>query len=272
MMWRTLTAILSLAAAHGAAALDLTGDQITLMLDADIVILGEIHDNAAHHAGQAELMQQINPKAVVFEMLNREMAEGVNASDRNDIAALGAEIGWQDAGWPDIALYAPVFEALGTAQAVGAMADRTTVRAAFAEGAAAVFGNGADRFGLTEALPAGELDLRMQLQFEAHCEAMPLNLMGGMVEAQRLRDAAFSKAALTALDTYGAPVVVITGNGHARRDWAMPHMIALAAPDVSTYTVGFVEAPAAPDDPRFDLTIVTDPAPRQDPCAAFDNN
>ena len=271
-MWRALTALITLAAAQAAVALDLTNDQTELMLDADIVILGEIHDNAVHHAGQADLMRLIAPKAVVFEMLNAEMAEGVNASDRSDIAALGAAIGWQDAGWPDIALYAPVFDALGDADAVGAMVPRDSVRAAFAEGAAGVFGDGAEAFGLTESLPDAELDIRKQLQFDAHCAAMPLNLMGGMVEAQRLRDAAFSKAALTALETYGAPIVVITGNGHARRDWAMPHMIALAEPDVSTYTVGFVEAPAAPDDPRFDLTIVTDPAPRQDPCAAFAKN
>ena len=271
-MWRALTALMAFAVAQAAVALDLTDDQTKLILDADIVILGEIHDNPAHHAGQAELMRQIAPTAVVFEMLSAEMAEGVNAWDRSDIEVLGAAIGWQDAGWPDITLYAPVFDALGDAHAVGAMVDRDSVRAAFAQGAADVFGDGAEVFGLTEALPDTELDIRKQLQFDAHCAAIPLEMMEGMVEAQRLRDAAFSQAALKALETYGSPIVVITGNGHARSDWAMPHMMALGAPEVIPYTVGFVEAPAAPDDPRFDLTIVTDPAPRPDPCAAFAKN
>ena len=65
------------------------------------------------------------------------------------------------------------------------------------------------------------------------------------------------------------PVVVIVGNGHARRDWAMPAMIALAAPQVKTVAVGFVEVPALNDDPRFDITLSTARAPRGDPCDAF---
>ena len=109
----------------------------------------------------------------------------------------------------------------------------------------------------------------MQMQFEAHCEAMPLAMMGGMVEAQRLRDAAFAAATLDALERHGAPVVVITGNGHARKDWGMPALIALADPGVTLWSVGFVETPRPLDDPRFDLTVATEPAPRDDPCAAF---
>ncbi|MEW9921580.1 ChaN family lipoprotein [Marimonas sp. MJW-29] len=252
-----------------AAARELTVAQTAQMLAADVVILGEIHDNALHHEGQAALMAQLAPKVVVFEMLSPEMAARVNGADRRDIEALGAEIGWAEAGWPDIALYAPVFEALGDAVAVGAAAPREEVRAAFAEGAAAVFRPGAARFGLERDLPAAEQAMREQMQFEAHCEAMPLEMMGGMVEAQRLRDAAFSAATLEALEAHGGPVVVITGNGHARRDWGMPALLALAGPEASVYSVGFVEAPSAEDDPRFDMTIVTDPAPREDPCAAF---
>ncbi|MDG1168755.1 MAG: ChaN family lipoprotein [Sulfitobacter sp.] len=250
-------------------AQDLTSAQTAAMLSADIVILGEIHDNGAHHAGQARLMAKIAPKAVVFEMLTPQMAGVVNISGRSEMRALDDAIGWGAAGWPDIALYQPVFEALGDATVIGAAAPRDTVRAAFAQGAAAVFGADAARFGLANPLPAAQQEARRVLQFEAHCQAMPLEMMDGIIEAQRLRDAQFSAAALRALADHGAPVVVITGNGHARRDWAMPFVIAQAAPDVATYSIGFVEAPSDADDPRFDATIITKAAPRDDPCAAF---
>src|SRR6056297_678930 len=44
---------------------------------ADIVILGEVHDNRAHHEAQAELVARIEPAAVVFEMLTPEQAATV---------------------------------------------------------------------------------------------------------------------------------------------------------------------------------------------------
>ena len=40
----------------------------------DVVILGEIHDNPAHHEVQAERVADIQPRALVFEMLTPEQA------------------------------------------------------------------------------------------------------------------------------------------------------------------------------------------------------
>lgn len=239
---------------------------------ADIVILGEIHDNAHHHRGQALIVNALRPKAVVFEMLTPSQATQVSLWASEDVAALGRAIGWEAAGWPDFTLYVPIFDALHDASVVGAAAPRGTVRGAFSEGAAAVFGAGADRFGLDVIPPADQFETRKQMQFDVHCEAMPIEMMGGMVEAQRLRDALFADAALEALAEYGAPVVVIVGNGHARHDWGIPAMIATAAPDVKTLSVGFVEVPSLDNDPRFDITLSTARAPRTDPCARFRSN
>lgn len=256
--------------AHAAVAQGLSAAARAQMMAADVVILGEIHDNGAHHLGQATLMAELAPRAVVFEMLSAEMAGQVNAFDGGDVSTLGALIGWEAAGWPDFALYQPVFEALGNAHVVGAAVPRADVRAAFTDGAAKVFGPEAARFGLTADLPEAQRAARSEFQFQAHCAAMPMEMMGGMVEAQRLRDAAFAARALEAFEAHGAPVVVITGNGHARRDWGVPYLIGRAAPAVSVFSVGFVEAPATADDPRFDVTIVTAAAERGDPCAAFE--
>ena len=249
----------------------LSAAQAAALERAEIVILGEIHDNPAHHAGQAAWIRQIAPRAVVFEMLTPEMAALANAAGRGDLPGLGARIGWEAAGWPDFAIYLPIFEALGEAEIIGAAAPRETVRAAFDQGAAAVFGPEAARFGLADPLPEDQRTLRREMQFNAHCEAMPMEMMDGMIEAQRLRDAQFAAAALDALERTGGPVAVITGNGHARRDWGMPQVLARAAPEIDILSVGYVEAPGARDDPRFDVTIVTDPAPRQDPCAGLTN-
>ncbi len=70
------------------------------------------------------------------------------------------------------------------------------------------------------------------------------------------------------LDGVGAPVVVITGNGHARRDWGVPAIIARVRPDAVVISVGQGEDGIAPEG-GFDV-VFDAPAPeRDDPCAAF---
>ncbi|MES2665043.1 MAG: ChaN family lipoprotein [Pseudomonadota bacterium] len=105
-------------------------------------------------------------------------------------------------------------------------------------------------------------------QREAHCGALPEEMLAGMVQAQRLRDAALASAVVQAADETGGPVVVITGSGHARRDTGVPAMLARAAPDLSVLSVGQLEADPGPDAP-YDLWIITPPTPRDDPCAGL---
>lgn len=244
------------------------GEDVSARLrGADIVILGEVHDNPAHHSNQAELITALAPSAVAFEMLSPAQAEIVNdTNDRGD--GLREALGWDNSGWPDWSLYQPLFAALADTPVYGMTLPGPEVNRAVSEGAAAVFGEGADLFGLTTPLPAAQQAEREAHQLEVHCDMLPQQLLSGMVQAQRLRDAAFSRTALQALEDTGGPVVVITGSGHARRDWGMPAVLAIAAPEVTVASLGQLEAQpegAAP----FDTWLVAEPAPRDDPCAAF---
>lgn len=234
---------------------------------ADIVILGEVHDNPQHHRTQARLIRDLAPAAVVFEMLSPAQAAATNSSaDRGE--GLRESLGWDESGWPDWALYQPVFEAVGSVPVYGMALPRDTVTRAVTEGAAGVFGDGAADYGLSEPLPAAEQQAREAHQQAAHCNMLPASLLPGMVEAQRLRDAAFARTALQALQETGGPVVVITGTGHARTDWGMPVALQRAAPAVSVVSLGQLEAePEAPS--PYDAWRVAEPAAREDPCAGF---
>lgn len=231
---------------------------------ADVVVLGEVHDNPGHHALQAEAVRAIAPKAVVWEMIPAGMAV---TGDLSDAAALAAALDWQARGWPDFAMYHPIFLSAGGARHYGADVPRGLVRRAVSEGAAAVSGDGA-RFGLDRRLPDAEQAAREAEQMAAHCDALPENLLPGMVEAQRLRDAALARAVVQALDEVGPPVAVITGWGHARKDWGLPAVLAWAAPEVSVLSIGLLESDPGADAP-FDLWLVTAPVDRPDPCAQF---
>jgi uncharacterized iron-regulated protein len=99
-------------------------------------------------------------------------------------------------------------------------------------------------------------------------EGRPGGRSPGMVEVQRLRDAALARAAHQAHAATGGPVVVIAGTGHARRDSGVPAKLATAAPELSVFSLGQFEADPGPDAP-YDRVIVTEPAPRGDPCAGL---
>lgn len=235
---------------------------------ADVVILGETHDNPLHHIGQAAAIKAINPKAVVFEMLTPEQAARVTPSLLADEAALQTALGWNQTSWPSFTLYYPVFAAAQNARIFGAARPKTQVRRAYKDGAATVFGAQAAEYGLDQTLPPEQLKIRKQAQYEAHCEAMPLAMMGSMIEAQRFRDAVFSKTLVQALEITGGPVVLIVGAGHARTDWAVPFMLKQAKPEIAVLSLAFVESPID-ETPPYGFWITTEPAPRKDPCLAF---
>ncbi len=238
-------------------------------VSADVFILGEIHDNPAHHLVQAEAIAAISPAAVVFEMLTEDQAARVTDDLRADPVALGEVLEWQAGGWPDFAIYYPVFEAADAARLYGAAVPRERTRTAMQIGIARAFGAEAELYGLADELEADELADRLNLQLAAHCGAMPLDILPDMVDVQRLRDAVLARAALLALVETGGPVVVITGNGHARRDWGVPSYLARVAPDATVFVLGQSEAGRVPEG-GFDRIVDADPVAREDPCAGLE--
>ncbi len=243
-------------------------DILSAAQGAQILILGEVHDNPGHHARQVEILDRLMPSSVVFEMISADAAARITPDLARDPAALALALDWANSGWPDFAFYAPLFALGAKVPVYGAHLDRAAVRAAFDRGAAAVFAGDSARFGLNDALPQAEQTAREAEQMAAHCDALPDHLLPGFVEAQRLRDAALAMAALAAWDAHGGPVAVITGNGHARRDWGVPALLARAAPEVAVFALGQFEAPPGGDVP-FDLWAMSAPVARPDPCAAF---
>lgn len=245
----------------------ITPDALDTLPDADVIFLGEVHDNPAHHSNQARAIAAIDPAALVFEMLTAAQAAAV-PDVLPDAATLSRLLDWDASGWPDFTLYYPLFRAASSALIYGAEVPREDARLAMSIGVAEHFGADAARFGLSAPLPPEEQEAREAVQARAHCDALPAEILPGMVEIQRLRDATLARSALQAYDETGGPVIVITGTGHARTDWGAPVALRNAAPDLRILSIGqFEEEPG--DAPPFDLWLVTDPHPRPDPCEAF---
>lgn len=253
------------------AASPVAAEQIdTARLDslpaADVIWLGEVHDHPLHHAHQARAISAIAPRALVLEMLT-DLQVAATPTPRANEAALRAAWDWDDSGWPDFAMYFAVIDAAPDVALYAAALPREEARAAYGADLGAVFGPDAARFGLDQPFAPDIQATQIALQDDAHCNAMPADMLPAMVDIQRLRDARLAQAALRAFEDTGGPVVVIAGTGHLGRDIAAPAMLDNAAPDLRQIVIGqFEQDPSAPP---MDYWIVTDPHPRPDPCAAF---
>lgn len=233
-----------------------------------IAMLGEVHDNPEHHREQARLVTLIAPRALVFEMLTVEQAGRITPTNRVTAQSLEETLGWQASGWPDFADYYPIFAAAPEARIYGAALPREDTRAVMEQGIATAFGADAARFGLDQPLSEEQLQARLDLQAEAHCNALPDSMLPVMVDLQRMRDALLARAAVQALEDTGGPVVVITGNGHARADWGATYLLRQALPDVAIAALGQSEE-GVPPSGGFDRLHDAAAVERPDPCNAF---
>ena len=84
---------------------------------AEIVYLGELHDNALHHAIQARILEELilggGRPAVAFEMVPETRQASLDAAIRSQASPVEVErqLGWTAQGWPDFAMYWPLFDA-----------------------------------------------------------------------------------------------------------------------------------------------------------------
>ncbi|WP_108860799.1 ChaN family lipoprotein [Ruegeria sp. Alg231-54] len=242
-------------------------DVLTAMTSADVVILGEIHDNPQHHIVQAEALGAINPSAVVWEMVTEESAQRLADKAISDPEELARILKWLESGWPPLSMYYPVFQA-SDAPVYGAMVPRAAARAAIERGAATALGADAARYGLTVPLPKDEQAEREADQLAAHCNAIPETALPQLVAIQRLRDAVLTRAILRAVEDTGGPVAVITGNGHARKDRGIPTFLSRLRPGLKVFVLGQSEDGII--DGEFDAVIDSPGIEREDPCLAFE--
>jgi uncharacterized iron-regulated protein len=241
--------------------------------DADIVVIGEVHDTPEHHRVQAEIVTALQPGALVFEMIPQASEDAVNRL-RAETASpdqIAAALDWEASGWPDFGFYAAILEAAPDARIFGSGQPVDEVRRAAVEGAAAVMGPDAASYGLDVPLPEAEQATREADMLAAHCDAVPIEKLAGLVEAQRFRDATIADAARWARTMAGeGPVVVIAGTGHANRLRGVPAKLAAADPSLRVLAVGQFEVlPGAGEAAAFDAYLLAPPPPRADPWSGF---
>lgn len=255
------------------------GDLVAALATADVVVLGEVHDNPTHHDWQAWIAQGLQSRrgigAFAFEMIeeSREADLAAHRAAGGSTGSLGAFLDWEARGWPDWSFYQGVIDAAPDAPLFGGALARSDLRR-FARDLSAW--PQADLYALADPLPADEQATREAEKIAAHCDKLPAEMAPMMVAAQRLWDASFAAAALRAhMAADENLAVLVVGSQHARKDRGAPAALARAAPGVKTMAVGMTETALGDAvDPEaaavFDYLIAARAPERGDPCAAFE--
>lgn len=266
---------------------------------ADLVLVGERHDNPDHHALQARIVAGLVARgrrpAVAFEMLDAGDAPAIAGAlaTEGSAAALREAVAWDASGWPPFALYAPLFEAVLRARLpiVAANLPRSERHAIGHGGIAALPPARRAALGLDAPADPGERRALAEQIREAHCGHAPPAMLERMVDVQRAWNAQLARAlasaaaatpdeaallvASAAAATPDGSALLVAGNEHVRRDRGAPRWLARFAPRAHVASVGLLEID--PDDPAadpsagapFDYVWLTPRADLADPCEKY---
>ncbi|WP_228768164.1 ChaN family lipoprotein [Limnohabitans sp. DM1] len=235
--------------------------------------MGEVHDNEHGHQRRLERVRQLieqGPQPVVaMEQFDREKQAVLDAAlsqcpDVDCVVAKAGTTGWE---WR---FYRPYVQwALDKKiKLVAANLSNVDVRKVMTHGFAAVLGpQMVDKYKLKQ-IPGQLLSAQNKAIQEGHCNMLPTQAIGPMVQGQIARDVWMAHVVN---GVSNAPVVLIAGNGHVRKDagvmqWLTPQNQA------KTQVHGYVENTDQNDAEWYDHVHVVPQVEREDPCLVFTQN
>ncbi|MEO6154527.1 MAG: ChaN family lipoprotein [Thermomonas sp.] len=215
-----------------------------LIATPEVLLLGETHDNGEGHRLRTEVLRERLASgwrpAIAMEQFDREQqpALDVAMSECPDADCVVTRLVSGKSGW-NWAFYKPVI-ALAMQYKLSLLAanmSRADAGKVIQDGIASALDPGEiSRYGLDQPVPTAVLALQIEEVRTGHCGMLPDEMLEPMARAQIARDVVMAET----LRTHAAHgVVLIAGNGHVRRDIAVPYW--LHAQGLTTWSVGFVE-------------------------------
>ena len=235
---------------------------------ADVVLLGELHDNPFHHQARASFIPRFadSKTTIVAEHLPAGRRVTVTGDLGSDLEAAGFNrSGW---GWP---LHQPLFESmLGRGYAlIGGNLPAGFSKELVVQGQAAMALSMARSYEQSTLPDTARTQLEQDL-IDGHCGKLPEKYLAPMKLVQRATDISMATALLA-----HRPAVLVAGNGHVRRDYGVPQVLVALDPSLKITSVGFYESGADRAElikslaGRYDFIWLTDKTQRSDPCEDF---
>ena len=239
-----------------------------ILKSADIVLLGELHDNILHHEARGRLIARFadHRRTVISEHLPAPNQVTFQSDIKTDLVAAGFDTeGWD---WP---IHQSLYEQIKNKglSVVGGNLPKEEARRMFLQGVSSLPERMAKTYTQSRLDETAERKLDHDL-VEGHCGKLPDKYLSRMRFAQRMTDLSLTHNLLDR-----RPSLLIAGNGHIRRDYGVPQILASVAPELKVVSVGFLEQGSGTQDllqsvsGQYDFIWITERAERKDPCENF---
>ena len=234
-----------------------------------VLLLGEVHDNAIGHAERAAMLRERIDAgwrpAIAMEQFDTDQQAALDAAMRDcaDADCVVAKVAPAKSSWtwdyykPVIALALQYKLPLRAANLSRAEASKVVK-----DGFAAALPTALIARYQLDTLPGDVLTAQEAEVRDSHCGMLPEAMVAPMAKAQIARDVVIAEA----MRPYAADgIVLIAGNGHVRGDIGVPFW--LRRDGLAPQAVGFVEP--GTEAAGFDIVRRVPQAKRPDPCAQF---
>jgi uncharacterized iron-regulated protein len=269
LLWLTPAAVASAAAVELDAN---SGALVRAMEGHRVVLLGEVHDNASQHALRAAALRQWVGRgarpAIAFEQFDRERQPDIDRARHErpaDADYLIAQAkGSGDWRWES---YRP-FVALALEYdlpIVAANLSRGEAMQVAKDGWHALFDSATRSALALDALPTRFWRKHEDAIAVGHCNLLAPEELPALARAQMARDIVMARSIRPYIDR---GVVLLTGNGHVRRDIGVPFWLPADAAQTAV-SIGMLErddGSASESADKFDAYVITERAQRTDPC------
>ncbi len=239
---------------------------VAQLINADYILLGELHDNPNHHQARSRLIEIIRNKkySVVVEYLQAGQRIEFTGSTLESLERSG----YSSKAWP-WKLYQPLFEAIRLSgfSLYGSNLDRSISRAIFSGGPMPVMMESDYRRSTLS--PSAKNSLEKDL-IDGHCGKLPAHYLEPMFQVQRLTDISMAQVMIR-----HTPAILLAGNGHVRLDYGVPQVLKALQPSKSQVSVGFIEEERRDANAMaklaklYDYVWITPGIERADPCVTL---
>jgi uncharacterized iron-regulated protein len=236
------------------------------VVNPQVLMLGEVHDNAQGHRQRYELLRQKVEAgwrpAIVMEQFDRENQALLTRAQKGCLDAQCVIRAVGGTGW-DWQLYYPLIQLALTYELplIAGNLSRADASRVVRDGLGGSFDPQSVKDYRLEQLPADVREMQQHEILAGHCNMVPEMMIGGMADAQIARDIWMAKIVR---DLQPRDVVLIAGNGHVRKDIGVGRWINRVEPILTVRSEGFIEGNEGVG--RYDAVHKLKPQPRADPC------
>jgi uncharacterized iron-regulated protein len=240
------------------------------------LLIGEVHDNPDHHHLQLEILRGVAGAGVhpslIFEQFDIDH-QGLIDNHLSEPEVLREKSGFDQRGWA-WELYLPLLELAVERgwQVRAGNISRESLRTMDIDALPVEFRD------LLQ--PSMDADAQQRLRADllhSHCDMIDDTHIDKLFLAQRIRDAGLARTLIDA----DAPVALIAGNGHVRRDYGVAQILSDNLGAQQVISIGIVEVSSAARqlsvyfqgedslEGVFDFVLFTPRIRDQDPCLQF---